>query len=420
MVKKLLQYSFIIFAFSIPLSRGLVNLFLLLTLLLWVLEGNFYYKLKCIKKEKIVLAFMLIAVLTLLSALFSNSYYNSFLAGSQKSIFLTIFTHYALVPLIIAVMITSIEKSTLKLALSAFLSAVFFSEIVSYLIYLHLIDVQYFKSIHLLNSDTTFSNPSPFMNHIEYSVFLSIAILFLLQTFLDTKKPFLKIFIFLFLTSATVNLFINGGRTGQLVYICAMLTYALAYFRFNIKMFIPSILAVAMVIAIAYNFSSVFHNRMHEAAMNIKEMKKGNFTTSWGMRAASNIVTTSYLTSSPKHFIFGAGAGDAHKEYLEHAKEQFNPSYYNAIKHLAHIHNQYLEYWMDGTVVSLLLFIAYLILMLKLKIESKYKPLLYSFTIAVGVAATTDIPLFRTQPAMMIMFLSGYLIMLANKNKAST
>lgn len=417
MVTKLLQYSFIIFAFMLPLSRGLVNLFLILTLLLWIVEGNFSSKIEQIKKEKIILIFLTIGVLTLLSALFSHSYHDSFLAGSHKSIFRVIITHYIMVPLIMAVMLTSIEKKTLKLSISAFLMAIFISELVSYSIYFHLINLRYFQSIHLIYSDATYANPTPFMNHVEYSVFLSIAILFLLQTFLDTKKRFLKIFIFLFFVSATVNLFINGGRTGQLVYIFAMLTYSFVYFSFSIKKLIPAILAVGIVVTVAYNYSSTFHDRMHQASMNIKEMKRGNLTTSWGMRVASNIVTTNYLISSPKNFLLGAGAGDTHREYLQHAKEHFTPNYYNAIKHLAHIHNQYLEYWMDGTILSILLFIAYFIFMFKLKIPQNYKPLLYAFTVAIAVASSTDLPLFRYQPAMLIMFLTGYFIAISNKEE---
>jgi len=419
MIKQLLQYSFILFAFALPLSRALVNLFVILTLLLWILEGDFKSKLERIKKDKIVLIFLLIGLLTIISVLFSHSYHNSFLAGSSKSIFRVITTHYILVPLIIAIITTSIEKRVMQLAMSAFLLAIFFSELVSYLIHLHLIDLHYFQSMHLINSGATFSNPTPFMNHVEYSVFLSIAILFLLQMFLDAKNPLLKIFTFLFLTSATINLFINGGRTGQLIYILTMFTYASVYFSFSVKKIIPAFLAITIVITIAYNYSSIFHNRVNQATMNIEEISKGNLHTSWGERFASNVVTLSYLTSSAEHFIFGAGAGDSRAEYLNQAKEHFPPSYYLAIKHLAHIHNQYLEYWMDGTIFAVLLFIGYLIFMFKLQIPKKQKPLLYAFIVAVIVASSTDVPLFRYRPAMLIMFLTSYFIVLSYKEENS-
>ena len=196
-----------------------------------------------------------------------------------------------------------------------------------------------------------------------------------------------------------------------------MLTFALVYFRFSLKMAIPTVISIVAVIFIAYNFSSTFHNRVHEALMNIDQMHKGDFNTSWGSRAASNMVVLDYLTSSPKRFILGAGAGDAKKIYLEYAKEHFNPNYYEAIKHLAHTHNQYLEYWIDGTLLSLLLFLAYFILLLRLKVPKEYKPLLYAFAVAVAVAASTDVPLFRYQPAMLIMFITGYFITLSCKKE---
>ena len=417
MIKKLLQYSFILFAFTLPLSRGAFNFFFALSLLFWVLEGNFRYKIETIKQRKILWIFLLIALLTMLSALFSHSYHSGFLAHGEKSILRVVITHYFLVPLIIVIMVTSIEKRTLQLAISAFLTAIFISEISSYLVFFHLIDVDYFKSIHIIYKYSTVENPSPFMQHVEYSVYLSIAILFMLQQLLINKNVWIRTFILIFFISATINLFINGGRTGQLIYILSMLTYALVYFRFSIKMAIPTVTAIVAVVVIAYNFSSTFHNRFHEAVMNIENMRKGDFNTSWGSRAASNIVTLNYLTSSPSHFLLGAGAGDAREEWLKYAKEHFSPNYYEAIKHLAHTHNQYLEYWMDGTILSLLLFLSYFILLVKLQVPKEYKPLLYAFAVAVAVAASTDVPLFRYQPAMLIMFLTGYFITLSCKKE---
>lgn len=417
MIQKLLQYSFILFAFTLPLSRGAFNFFFALSLLFWVLDGNFRYKIETIKKRKILWIFLLIALLTMLSALFSHSYHDGFLAHGEKSIIRVVTTHYFLVPLIIVIMVTSIEKRTLELAISAFLIAIFISEIASYLVFFHLIDVDYLKSIHIIYKYSTVDNPSPFMQHVEYSVYLSIAILFMLQQVLVNKNIWIRLFVLLFFISATVNLFINGGRTGQLIYILSMLTYALVYFRFSLKMAIPTIFAIVTVITIAYNFSSTFHKRVHEAVMNIENMQEGNFSTSWGSRAASDIVTLNYLTSSPKHFFLGAGAGDAREEWLKYAKEHFSPNYYEAIKHLAHTHNQYLEYWMDGTILSLILFLSYFILLIKLPVPKEYKPLLYAFAVAVAVAASTDVPLFRYQPAMLIMFLTGYFITLSCKKE---
>ncbi len=418
MATKILQITFILFAFTLPLSRGAFNFFFALSLLFWVLEGNFKEKIALIKERKIVWVFLLIALLTFLSALFSSSYHNGFLAGENKSIFKVIITHYFLVPLIIVIMASSIKKRTLKLAISAFLAAIFLSEIASYLVFFHLIDVDYFKSIHIIYKFSTVENPSPFMQHVEYSVYLSIAILFLLQQLLTTKNRWLKVFMLLFFTSATINLFINGGRTGQLIYILSMLTYTLLYFRMSLKSLLITIITLVGIIAVAYNSSSTFYNRTHQAASDINEMLHGDFNTSWGSRAASTIVTLDFLTSSPKNFILGAGAGDTRQKYLEHAKEHFTPNYYGAIAHLAHTHNQYLEYWMDGTIFSLLLFLLYFILLLKLKVPQEYKPLLYAFAVAVIVAASTDVPLFRYQPAMLIMFLTGYFITLACKNKS--
>lgn len=413
MVTRLLHYTFILFALSLPLSRGAMNFLSVLLLLFWILEGNFDQKVKRLKECKILLPFIGIFILTLLSAFFSDSLNNGFLAGQHRSLYQVIITHYLVIPLIGVVVITAIPKKVFKIAVSLFLVGIFLSEISSYLIFFDLIKLDYLKSVHMVYEYATPDNPSPFLQHIEYSVYLSIAILLLLQQLLTTKSFWLRLSITLFLISATMNLFINGGRTGQLIYVFAMLTFVLFRIHLHWKTVALTIFSLLTLLVIAYNASSTFHNRVNEAQSNIIQMQKGNFNTSWGQRAASNVVTVNYLTSSFKHFIFGAGAGDVREEYLEFAKENFPKNYHDSIIHLAHLHNQYLEYWMDGTIFSLLLFLLYFILLLRLSVPKEYKPLLYAFAIAVAIASLTDIPLFRYQPAMLVMFLTGYFVVLA-------
>ena len=412
MINKILQYSILFFAFILPLSSGLGNLFFFLSLFLWIIEGDFKRKFKVLKKEKIFLIFIAISILTFISALLSNSIHHSFLAGEHKSLIRTIVTHYFAVPFIIAIIITSVNKKIIKLSISAFLIAIFISEITSYLIYFQLLDVNYLKAHHLIYKDATTYNPTPFMNHIEYSVFLSIAILFLIYQFIHTQVKWLKIVILIFIFSATINLFINGGRTGQLIYIVSVTVFTITYFRKNIKMIITSIILIGSIIVFAYYKSSNFQNRVQLAINNMQEISKGNYYNSWGMRAASYKVTINYLLSDPKHFVFGAGAGDSREEYLNYAKQHYSQNIVKSVSHLAHIHNQLLEYWMDGTIFSAILFLTFFYFLIRYPVPVEYKPLLYSFATAVFIASMVDLSLFRQRPAMLFMFLTSYFIIL--------
>lgn len=407
----------ILFAFVFPLSLGGANAVLGLILVLWIIEGNFKHKLEIVKNEKIIWIFFTIGLLTLFSALFSENMTHSFLAGEKKSLIRVISSHYIAIPLILTIFITSIKYKYLDYIISAFLLAMLLSEIVSYLIFFQVVDVAILQSKHLIYKLASHLNPTPFLHHLEYSVFLSIAIILLLDKILHSKNRFLQFFLFLFLASATVNIFINGGRTGQIAYILAISIYMLFYFRFTIKTIVLTITVLSTIIMLAYNFSPTFKQRSHMALQDIEKISQGNYSTSWGVRTALNIVTLDYLFSSPKNLILGAGAGDSRQVFLDHAKKNFQTNISKPVKTQPHLHNQYLEYWMDGTVFSLLLLLFYFVLLLKLPVSTTTKPLLYAFVIIIIFASATDIPFFRYQPAMLFYLLSAYFIVLSKKHE---
>ncbi len=409
----------ILFAFIFPISRGGGNAVLGVILLLWIIDANFKEKFNTIKSEKVVWIFLSIGILTLLSALFSTSMSHSFLAGEKKSLLRVIASHYILIPFILTIFITSVKYKYLDYIISAFLLSILLSEIVSYLIFFQIVDVAALQSKHLIYKAASHINPTPFMHHLEYSVFLSIASILLLHKLLNEKNRYAQFFIFLFLISATVNIFVNGGRTGQISYILAISTYIFFYFKFNLKVILSTTTILLSVILMAYNFSPNFHKRVNMASKDIAKIANSNYTSSWGMRVASTKVTLDYLTSSPKSFIFGAGAGDTREVYLEHAKENFGKNISEPIKALAHLHNQYLEYWMDGTLISLILFLLFFFLLTRLNISKTTKPLLYAITVIMLFSSATDIPFFRYQPAMLFMLISAYFITLSKKSNLS-
>ncbi len=215
----------ILFAFIFPISRGGGNAVLGVILLLWIIDANFKEKFNTIKSEKIVWIFLSIGILTLLSALFSTSMSHSFLAGEKKSLLRVIASHYILIPFILTIFIASVKYKYLDYIISAFLLSILLSEIVSYLIFFQIVDVAALQSKHLIYKAASHINPTPFMHHLEYSVFLSIASILLLHKLLNEKNRYAQFFIFLFLISATINIFVNGGRTGQISYILDIFTY---------------------------------------------------------------------------------------------------------------------------------------------------------------------------------------------------
>ena len=417
LIQNTINYLLVLFAFVFPISLGGANGVFGLILLLWLIEGNFQKKLQVFKEEKILWIFLAIGLLTMFSALLSDSSSHSFLAGEKKSLFRVVFSHYILIPFIAIIVVTSMKKDFLDKMIHAFLLAILFSEVISYLIFFQLIDTQMLRSSGLIYFNASIHDPTPFMHHTEYSVFLSVAVILLLNKLFHTPHKYLKLFIMLFLTSATINLFINGGRTGQLAFLISTSVYVLFYFKVNLKTILAILLVLSSILILAYKFSPTFHHRSNLALQDIKHIAQGNYNTSWGVRAASTKVVLGYLLSSPKHFILGAGVGDTKQEYHAYAQEHFDKNISEPIKILAHLHNQYLQYWMDGSIFSLLLFLLFLLLLLRLDIEQKYKASLYAFVAIVAFSSTTDIPLFRYQPAMLFYLMTGYLLVLSQRER---
>jgi len=350
-----------------------------------------------------------------LSTFFSHSITDSFIARPNKSLYRIIMSHFIWIPFFMIIFTTSIQKKYLPTILTAFLSAIFLSEIISYLIFFQIIDVKKFQELHLLYQLASHLNPTPFMHHIAYSLFLSITALLLIHKLNEYKNNYIRFMIFLFLLSAITNLFLNGGRTGQITFILGLSVYTLYTYKLKIKTLIILSLSIGSIIPIAYFNSQTFNIRVNLAKQDIQKALKGNYNTSWGVRFASNLVTIDYLTSSPQRFLFGAGTGDAKKEYLTHAHKKFSENISKPLPQLHHLHNQYLQYWIDGTIFSLIAILYFFYLLLKLPIKKSNKPLLYTIVIMIMFSLISDILLFRYKPALLILFITSYFIVLSRK-----
>ncbi len=417
MIHKTINYLMIAFAFAFPISIGAANGLLALMVLLWLVEGDFKAKFQILFNEKIIWFLFIIPILLIISILFSDTVANGFLSRENESIYRMVLSRFIWLPMLLVIYITSIEKKYLKHIISSFLIAIFFSEIISYMIYFEIIDTAYFQKLNLLYKNASHINPTPFMQHIWYSFFLSVSILFIIDKLSNTLNIYLKLFLIFFLFSATVNLFINGGRTGQAAAILGLFVYVTTKYRFRVQYFLYATVAVYIVLTLAYNFSPNFNKRFHEAITDIKSASQYNFKSSWGARIASNINTWQYLTSSPKHFILGAGAGDSKYEYMHFAKTKMTPNIYEAVQDFPHLHNQYLQFWLDGSIFALFSFLLFFYSLGRLPLAKPHRALLYgSLTIIMFVQLSSNLA-FRAKTYMLILFIASYFIVLSRQNR---
>ncbi len=405
MLNKALNISAVIFAFVFPLSIAAANIVLGVMLILWIAQGEWSRKFNQLKNDKILLSILGITILLLISTMFSNSIYNGFALNKSHNEYSFILKRFVWLSLLYPIFITSVTKEYLSKIITAFLVAMFINELISYATYFHLIDIEYWKAKKILYHELAYDNPAP-MHHSFYSIFLVVTIFLLLTQLFTEKNIFMKAWILLFLTSSTVNLFVNGGRTGQLAFILASIIYSITYFREKIKYIILMITILISIIFTAYKFSPIFQSRANLAIHSMNYIYKNrNYNTSWGARVALDIVSWRYLTQDIKHFIFGASAGDAKKEILIFSKKY--PHLYRAVYDKKHLHNQYFQFWVDGSIFALLLF--FYMLYSAIKIKTPYRALKYALITVFMFAFISDLFIYRTTSYILFLFVISIL-----------
>jgi len=344
-----INYALIAYAFSFPLSKAGTNLFEVLALLLWMLEGDWKKKFALYKKNLLSITITFLIGFSLLSILWHGNAEATFHYVLKYRHFLIIFVFYS-----------SFDNKYISHIISAFLAAMFISEIMSYGIFFELI---HYKNISPLD-------PTPFMSHMTYSTVLAFTVNILLVRFFYEKKHKYKLFYLFFFLTATTNLFINGGRTGQIIFIILLLITIFSSVQHKFKALIISISTLLLTFFLAYNFSHNFHNRFNMLNTDIKNtLIHNDYSGSGGARIALTIMGVDTFIQHP---ILGTGIAytmDNIKVYAQ--KHHFNGNFF---EEFADYHNGFItisvQLGLIGLIISML--IIYSLLMYKIK-SKEYK-----------------------------------------------
>jgi len=196
------------------------------------------------------------------------------------------------------VIATSIKKEQIQSIITAFLLGMFISEIIAYGVFFELWT---FKN-------ATVENPSPFMMHIDYSVFMAFTSLLLLNRIFANHYELKEklVYAFFFLT-VTGNLFLAQGRTGQVALIAGVFVMTIIHYRVTLKSVLISTLLLSSLFTIAYNVSDSFKMRAHDGLSDIQKITNMNLNSSWGVRVAYCITTYDIVKENP---LLGVGLGD--------------------------------------------------------------------------------------------------------------
>ena len=290
------SYLLMLTAFFLPLTVFGGNLFAVLIFLLWLVKADFktdFYRLKDNKLVIAVLLYLLVHVVALLwTADIESGLWT--LKKQLKFLFIPIFMLF-------------VKREHVKYYILAFLASMSLSEIWSYGIFFQLLP---------LYGGATLIDPIPLMSHITYNPFLAIAIYLLSYYVLfdHSINRSKKVIYSFFIITMSINMFITGGRAGQVMYFAMLVVLIFQYFPKNaFKASSASLFVLVITSSTFYLNSKIFSDRVDSAVTELSDYKNHTHSST-GMRISSAINSWSIIKEHP---VIGVGTGDYKNEFIK-------------------------------------------------------------------------------------------------------
>jgi O-antigen ligase len=296
-LNKVYQFLLVFLAFLLPLTVFGANLIIVLIVLIWLFSGNYKLKYRKIISSKFIIASGLFYLLHVVGLIWTSDIKWGFEMLHKMWYFI----------LLLPVLYTIVQKKYIKYYISAFLVAMSFSELVSYLIWFEIIPT--FKM-------ATISNPVPFMSHVSYNPILAFAIYLVChEIFLNKDLGKFKFFLYsFFATTMTINMFITGGRSGQIMFFAMLAILIFQFFKAEkIKSLIVISTLIPGIFFTAYETSALFKQRV-QSAINDVVTYEINSNTSVGKRIDYMVNSIDIIK---KHPFIGVGTGDFPDEFTK-------------------------------------------------------------------------------------------------------
>jgi O-antigen ligase len=281
--------------FLLPLTVFGANLIVVIICLLWLFSGSYKSKFIEIIKSKLMLASIFFFLLHLIGLLWTSDLAWGFHIVHKMWYFLLLFP----------ILFTIVKREDVKYYIVAFLLAMVFSQLISYLVWFELLPP--FQS-------ATVINPTPFMSHISYNPILAFSIYLILhKIFFNQKLTRNQFFLCSFFAMVMVfNMFITGGRAGQVMFFVMLGILLFQVFGINkFKSLLASFLLLPAIFFSAYQVSDQFSSRVDEGVSDLMLMAVSR-NTSIGQRYSFAINSMDMLEGN---LLFGVGTGDYPMEY---------------------------------------------------------------------------------------------------------
>jgi len=300
-LEKTYYYLLIILAFLMPLTVSGANTIIVIICVLWLLSGNYKSKFNQIINSRLLLASILFFCIHVIGLIWTEDLSWGLHIVHKMWYFIGLFP----------ILYTIVRKDYISIYVSSFLLAIAFTEVISYLVWFEVIGP--FRN-------ATIENPTPFMSHISYNPILAFAIYLILHELFFNKK--ITNFVFslysFFAISMTINMFITGGRAGQVTFFVML---SILIFQILNKQRIKSLITVFLVIPgiffAAYQTSDLFQTRVNLAATEIVTFSGGQQSSLGQKNSVGHriIFTRNSLSIIKRNRIIGVGTGDFPIEY---------------------------------------------------------------------------------------------------------
>jgi O-antigen ligase len=312
------QILLIALIFLLPISTFATNITSVLILLLWLFTGNFKEKFSQIRSSKLVMAAIIFFGLHVIGLLWTEDLHWGAKIIKKMLDF----------ALLLPILFVMVKKEYIKHYVSAFLLAITISEFYSYLIWFE---------VMAPFGHATVNDPTPFVFHVIYNPLLAFAIYLLAYEirFNQQSSKIRRYFsLFLFFTMS-INMFITGGRAGQVGYFVLLVLFIFQCFRLQkMKAFLISLLIIPVIFFSAYNASDLFKNRVEMVVTNLVSYSEHQNDSSVGQRITYILNSWEIISENP---ILGVGTGDFKTEYTA-----VNDRNHSVVTNLHNPHNMYI------------------------------------------------------------------------------
>jgi len=292
---KIYQYLLTILAFLLPLTVSGANIIIVIICFLWLFSGDYKAKYNQIISSKLMITSIVFYSFHIIAMIWTEDLNWGLHILHKMWYFLLLFP----------ILFTIVKKDYIPKYIAAFLLAISITEVFSYLIWFEVLPP--FKN-------ATVENPTPFMSHISYNPILAFATYLVLHQIFFNKKltNFVYSLYAFFAISMTINMFITGGRAGQVVFFVML---SILIFQVLDKQRIKSLVAIFIVIPTiffgAYNTSDLFHKRVNLAINESINCSNWNYTS---VCLRINYAKNSWQVIKENPMI-GIGTGDFPIEY---------------------------------------------------------------------------------------------------------